>query len=486
MTDGETAAEPPTMASVQRYSAFSRWQQNTIIGLAAVGGWFSTVSSFIYFPAIPFLASDLGVSIGNVNLTVTSYLIMAGVFPAIMGDAADRFGRRPVLLLGMLVYLAANIGLALQSNFALLFVFRMIQSAGISGTFSITYGVLSDLFTPAERGGYSGTVSFFLLTPPSLGPILSGLLLLRWTWRSIFWLLAAMSALSLLGMALFLPETARSIVGNGSIPAKGINKALMPKISPKGSQGIRNNSLALPPSRRESRKPPNPLAALKLLRIPSTVIMLVAYGINYAVSSCLQASLSTLFVDIYHVSGLVASLVYLPFGVAVCLSAFTTGRLLDFDYKRTIKETGIVVEKGKATDLNNFPIERARLRTVVYSIALSALLVMGYGWTMQARLSMAVPLVLQFFIGLATQVIFVALNTLLVDLHPDCPSTAQAACNFVRCEMAAACLAGLDALIRKIGPGWTFVLFGFALVVEFLMILLLLLKGFKWRRRSTQ
>lgn len=160
MTDGETAAEPPTMASVQRYSAFSRWQQNTIIGLAAVGGWFSTVSSFIYFPAIPFLASDLGVSIGNVNLTVTSYLIMAGVFPAIMGDAADRFGRRPVLLLGMLVYLAANIGLALQSNFALLFVFRMIQSAGISGTFSITYGVLSDLFTPAERGGYSGTVSF--------------------------------------------------------------------------------------------------------------------------------------------------------------------------------------------------------------------------------------------------------------------------------------------------------------------------------------
>jgi hypothetical protein len=95
---------------------------------------------------------------------------------------------------------------------------------------------------------------------------------------------------------------------------------------------------------------------------------------------------------------------------------------------------------------------------------------------------LAVPLVLQFFIGLTIQGIFTALNTLLVDLHPDCPSTAQAACNFVRCEMAAACLAALDALIRSIGPGWSFLLLGFAIFLEFLMLLLLQLRGMRWRR----
>ena len=142
------------------YSTFSIWQKNSIIGLAALAGWFSSISSFIYFPTIPFLVTDLHVSIQQVNLTVTSYLIMSGVFPSIMGDAADRFGRRPVFLMALIVYFCANIGLALQSHFAVLFVFRMFQSAGISGAFSIAYGVLSDLFTPAERGGYSGIISF--------------------------------------------------------------------------------------------------------------------------------------------------------------------------------------------------------------------------------------------------------------------------------------------------------------------------------------
>jgi len=156
----QTAMFEPDLTRSNIYSSFQPWQKNTIIGLAAFAGWFSSLSSFIYFPAIPMLATDLDVSITQINLTVTSYLITSGVFPSIMGDAADRFGRRPVFLVGLTVYLCANIGLALQSNFGLLFLFRMLQSAGISGTYSITYGVLSDLFTPAERGGYSGVISF--------------------------------------------------------------------------------------------------------------------------------------------------------------------------------------------------------------------------------------------------------------------------------------------------------------------------------------
>ncbi|KAK3291457.1 major facilitator superfamily domain-containing protein [Chaetomium fimeti] len=287
-------------------------------------------------------------------------------------------------------------------------------------------------------------------------------------------------------MVLFLPETARSIVANGSRPAKGINKPLVPLVAPKARDVAMAESISGVPIREGHRKFPNPLAALKLLRIPGTAIILVAYGINYTVYCCLQASLSTLFVDIYGVSGLVAGLVYIPFGVAVALSAFATGRLLDISYKKTAAENGISIVKSKETDLKAFPIERARLRTVILSVALSAFLVMGYGWALQARVSMAVPLVLQFFIGLTIQGIFTALNTLLVDLHQDCPSTAQAACNFVRCEMAAACLAALDALIRRIGPGWSFLLFGVTLFIEFLMLLLLQLRGMKWRHARSE
>ncbi|KAK4142718.1 major facilitator superfamily domain-containing protein [Dichotomopilus funicola] len=422
-----------------------------IIGLAAFGRWFSSISSFSYFSAIPFLASDLGVSVQQVNLTVTSYLIMSGIFPSIMGDAADRFGRRPVFLAALIIYFAANIGLALQGSFSALFVLRMLQSAGISGTFSIAYGVLGDLFTPAERGGYSGIISFFINTPPSFGPVLSGVLLLRWSWRSIFWFLAIGSGVCLTLMVLLLPETARNIVGNGTIPARDINRALIP-LPPNRKYDTSDTKPAIPPQQRR-RNLPNPLTTLQILRKPGTAIVLVSYGINYTVYCCLQASLSSLFVNIYHVSRLVAGLVYLPFGIAVALSAFGTGNLLDFDFKKTVTGTGAELMRQNVTDLGNFQIERARLRTVVFSVALGAAFTMGYGWSLRAGVSMAVPLLLQFLIGLTIQMVFTALNTLLVDLHPDRPSTAQAACNFVRCEMAAACLAGLDAFIQSVGPG---------------------------------
>lgn len=175
-------------------------------------------------------------------------------------------------------------------------------------------------------------------------------------------------------------------------------------------------------------------------------------------------------------------MIYIPFGVACALTAFGTGRLLDISYRKTAAENGIIVEKDKVTDLRDFPIERARLRSVKFSVVLSAAFVMGYGWLLQARVTMAAPLVLQFFIGITIQTVFTALNTLLVDTHPDCPSTAQAACNLVRCEMAAACLAALDAILRRLGPGWTFTLFGAALLFVALMLVILEAKGMEWRQ----
>jgi uncharacterized membrane protein len=180
-------------------------------------------------------------------------------------------------------------------------------------------------------------------------------------------------------MALFLPETARSIVANGSLSTTGINKPLVPFVAPNEARVVQSTPDV--PTHKGRRNIPNPLAALKLLRIPGTAIILLAYGINYTVYCCLQASLSTLFLDIFGVSGLVAGLVYIPFGVAVALSAFVTGHLLDLSYKRTTAENGISIVLSKDTDMKDFSVEFARLRTVIWTVALGAFLVMGYGWS---------------------------------------------------------------------------------------------------------
>lgn len=65
-------------------------------------------------------------------------MIASGIFPTITGNAADRYGRRIILLVSLAVYTAANIGIALQRSFVALFLLRMLQSAAISGKIMLT------------------------------------------------------------------------------------------------------------------------------------------------------------------------------------------------------------------------------------------------------------------------------------------------------------------------------------------------------------
>lgn len=140
------------------FSVFTRGQKRWISWMASFGAMFSTLNSFIYFPAVVPMARDLNVSVAVINLTITCYLVVAGLAPAVMGDLADHDGRRPVYLLMFVLMLGSNIGLAVQDSYPELFALRLIQSAGSSGTFGAAHGVISDVASIAERGSYTGTL----------------------------------------------------------------------------------------------------------------------------------------------------------------------------------------------------------------------------------------------------------------------------------------------------------------------------------------
>lgn len=116
------------------YSVFTRAQKRCILFLISFAASFSTLSSFIFFPAITPLAHSLRTTVGKINLSVTSYMIVSAIIPSIAGNIADFSGRRPSFLFALLVYIMANIGLAVQTSFPALLLLRMLQSAGISGT----------------------------------------------------------------------------------------------------------------------------------------------------------------------------------------------------------------------------------------------------------------------------------------------------------------------------------------------------------------
>ena len=136
------------------YSLFSPSAKRWTVALIALAGFFSPLSANIYFPALNYVARDLHVSLELINITITAYLICQGLVPSIIGDLADKIGRRPVYLAVFLIYFGANIGLALQDSYPALLVLRILQSCGSSGELR-PFSVCGRILTPTRNNRLS-------------------------------------------------------------------------------------------------------------------------------------------------------------------------------------------------------------------------------------------------------------------------------------------------------------------------------------------
>lgn len=119
---------------VEEYSVFTTAEKWCIVAMVSYAAWFSTLSSFIYYPAIPTLSKVLGVSLSKINLTVTTYMAVATIAPTLVGDAADILGRRPVYVLTLSIYFVANLAIALSHSYSALLGLRVLQALAISGS----------------------------------------------------------------------------------------------------------------------------------------------------------------------------------------------------------------------------------------------------------------------------------------------------------------------------------------------------------------
>lgn len=149
----------PSQAVTPLYSSFSLWEKRLIVLGAALSAFFSPLTAQIYFPALNVVANAFHVSTSKINLTVTTYMIFQGITPMFIGGLADTAGRRPAYLLCFVVYIAANIGVALCQSYAELMILRCLQSAGSASTVALCQAVVADIVTSAERGQYIGITS---------------------------------------------------------------------------------------------------------------------------------------------------------------------------------------------------------------------------------------------------------------------------------------------------------------------------------------
>lgn len=170
-----------------------------------------------------------------------------------------------------------------------------------------------------------------------------------------------------------------------------------------------------------------------------------------------------------------------PFGVSSCFGAILYGKVIDHNYKRIAQRLKLPVDRKKGDDLRAFPIEQARLQTVFPVMTVGIAAFIPYGWVLQQRVNLAAPLVLQFIMGFCFVAALNCLNTLLVDLFPEKPATAAAACNLVRCFLGAIGAAVINQMLSGMGWGWCFVFLGLTMAADIGLLWVENAYGMGWR-----
>jgi MFS family permease len=161
---------------------------------------------------------------------------------------------------------------------------------------------------------------------PPVGPIVGGALVAKLGWKWIFWFLCILGGACLILIFVALPETSRAIVGNGSLPSKGIYRSFVPQlVEPRKLRAATSHGTCDGEMKTEFALP-NPLASLKLLRHLDIATVVFCNGMYYMIYCCIQASLSTSFIEMYGYGSLEAGLIYIPFGVACLASTFIWGQ----------------------------------------------------------------------------------------------------------------------------------------------------------------
>lgn len=465
------------------YSFFLKWEIYVITGAVSFLAFFSSISVPIYLPALPQLEEDFNVSTELINLTVVIYTLFQGLAPSVWSPLADRFGRRPVYLACCVVYIGANIGLALATNYGMIMGFRALQAMGMASTVAIGSGVVGDLTKRENRGSYIAMFSGITLVGSAVGPLIGAGLIKAFGWRSVFWFLTIACGVALVFVIVAVPETCRALVGNGSVrPVNAINQA--PVMNLRGAIKPELKQISIQEGRArgimEPFKKVSQLATWRLCAHLTTLLLLVPCGLHYACWFMLMTAQSSLLTEKYNFSTISLGLSYLGGGLGSVAGSLLSGRIMDAAYRthvRKYKETWAQEHGDEPVDMDDFDIVSARLSTFPYPSAFLMASTLIFGWTIEYHVHWAVPVVMMAFVSFSAVFLINLASCLLVDLHPNESSSATAALNLVRCVLAAAGIAAIDKMIASLGAGGAFTLMSGIVFASWACFIILFRRG---------
>ena len=175
-----------------------------------------------------------------------------------------------------------------------------------------------------------------LLFGPAFGPTIGGILAQYLGWRSIFWFLVIFTVVLLVVFVIFFPETCRNVVGNGSIPAKGINLSLLGYLQQRRhareAESIHDDqSFTLRKKRKFTF--PNPFEAVMILTEKESCILLLYNGFFFTAMMVITAALPHLYQSAYHLTELEVGLCYIALGIGSLAATLTMGHVVDWNFR---------------------------------------------------------------------------------------------------------------------------------------------------------
>ncbi len=187
-----------------------------LIALIALLSAFIPLSTDIYLPALPGMAGSFNVAEGLISLTLILFFVFYAAGTLFWGPLSDKYGRKPILLAGLIGYTVASILCAVAGNVYQLIAFRVLQAVASGAATAVATAIVKDVYSGRRREGVLALVQSMAMISPIVAPVLGAFILGFTTWRGVFLVLAGIGMVAV-AAALAFQETAVQLYNGGII-----------------------------------------------------------------------------------------------------------------------------------------------------------------------------------------------------------------------------------------------------------------------------
>ena len=197
--------KPPETASEHKLAT-----SKVMLALLVVITGIAPITLYMLVPVLPVLAKSFDRPISLAQMTVSLYMVGIACSQVIMGPLSDRFGRRPVLLGGISLMVAASAACMFAESLPQLIAARFFQALGGASGMVVSRAIIRDIYAREEISAKISLVIAVMMVAQMLSPLTGGLLDIAFGWRAIFALVTAASLATVIAIAFLLPETRRA------------------------------------------------------------------------------------------------------------------------------------------------------------------------------------------------------------------------------------------------------------------------------------